>query len=112
MFDVAHGGLDVAVDKGADGLDQHGLVVVKLVGAQRYGHIENHIDTLIDALPAWFAVTLSGQISGGPYFDDLRVGDVFDAAPAVTLTSGAQRSTSRSSATVSACRWTRRSPTP
>ncbi|MCV7371457.1 acyl dehydratase [Mycolicibacterium arabiense] len=33
-------------------------------------------------------MTLSGQISGGPYFDDLRVGDVFDAAPAVTLTSG------------------------
>lgn len=27
--------------------------------------------------------------SGGPYFDDLRVGQVFDTAPSMTLTSGA-----------------------
>ena len=26
---------------------------------------------------------------GGPYFDDLEVGQVFDAAPAMTLTAGA-----------------------
>jgi acyl dehydratase len=26
---------------------------------------------------------------GGPFFDDLQVGDVFDTAPAMTLTSGA-----------------------
>lgn len=34
-------------------------------------------------------MTLYGQISGGPYFDDLRVGQRFDSAPAMTLTSGA-----------------------
>jgi acyl dehydratase len=34
-------------------------------------------------------VTLYGHISGGPYFDDLRVGQVFDWAPAMTLTTGA-----------------------
>lgn len=37
------------------------------------------------------AVTVSGGIqrAGGPYFDDLTVGDVFDWAPSMTLTSGA-----------------------
>ena len=40
-------------------------------------------------LPACDAVTLYGQIQGGPYFDDLRVGQVYDSAPAMTLTSGA-----------------------
>lgn len=37
------------------------------------------------------AVTVSGGIqqAGGPYFDDLAVGDVFDWAPSMTLTSGA-----------------------
>lgn len=36
-------------------------------------------------------MTVSGGIqqAGGPYFDDLRVGDVFDWAPSMTLTSGA-----------------------
>ena len=34
-------------------------------------------------------MTLSGQITGGPHFDDLSVGQVFDAAPAMTLTAGA-----------------------
>jgi acyl dehydratase len=38
-------------------------------------------------------MTLSGHISssttGGPYFDDLHVGRVFDSAPAITLTAGA-----------------------
>ncbi|WP_299564610.1 MaoC family dehydratase [uncultured Mycolicibacterium sp.] len=34
------------------------------------------------------AVTLYGHLSGGPYFDDLHVGQVFDTAPAVTLTPG------------------------
>lgn len=33
-------------------------------------------------------MNLYGQISGGPYFDDLRVGQVFDSAPSVTLTPG------------------------
>ncbi|MBX7431727.1 MaoC family dehydratase [Mycobacterium sp. Y57] len=33
-------------------------------------------------------MTLSGQISGGPFFDDLRVGQVFDTAPSMTLSSG------------------------
>jgi acyl dehydratase len=31
---------------------------------------------------------LYGQRSGGPFFDDLAVGQVFDRAPSVTLTSG------------------------
>ncbi|MDT7754144.1 MAG: hypothetical protein QOH27_42 [Mycobacterium sp.] len=48
-----------------------------------------HIDTANPILPACDAVTLYGQIPGGPYFDDLRVGQVFDWAPAMTLTSGA-----------------------
>jgi acyl dehydratase len=30
----------------------------------------------------------AGQREGGPYFDDLSVGDVFDWAPAITLSSG------------------------
>jgi len=34
-------------------------------------------------------VTLYGQTPGGPYFDDLRVGQVFDWAPSMTLTAGA-----------------------
>ncbi|KWX66759.1 MaoC family dehydratase [Mycobacterium sp. NAZ190054] len=33
-------------------------------------------------------MTLYGQISGGPYFDELRVGQVFDSAPSMTLTAG------------------------
>ena len=33
-------------------------------------------------------MTLYGQIPGGPYFDDLRVGQVFDSAPSMTLTAG------------------------
>jgi acyl dehydratase len=32
---------------------------------------------------------LSGHIEGGPHFDDLSVGQVFDWAPAMTLTAGA-----------------------
>lgn len=34
------------------------------------------------------AVTLYGQIPGGPHFDDLSVGQVFDSAPSMTLTAG------------------------
>jgi acyl dehydratase len=33
-------------------------------------------------------VTLYGHIPGGPYFDDLEVGQVFDSAPSMTLTAG------------------------
>lgn len=33
-------------------------------------------------------MNLSGQISGGPFFDDLAVGQVFDSAPSMTLTAG------------------------
>lgn len=43
-------------------------------------------------LPAYETVTLSGHTgatAGGPYFDDLSVGQVFDNAPSMTLTSGA-----------------------
>ena len=34
-------------------------------------------------------MTAHGQFSGGPYFDDLEVGQVFDTAPSMTLTAGA-----------------------
>ena len=34
-------------------------------------------------------MTLYGQIPGGPFFDDLDVGRVYDTAPAMTLTEGA-----------------------
>ena len=48
-------------------------------------------------MPAWSAVTMSGEPggsggisrAGGPYFDELAVGQVFDWAPSMTLTSGA-----------------------
>ncbi len=33
-------------------------------------------------------VTLYGQIAGGPFFDDLHVGQVLDSAPSMTLTAG------------------------
>ncbi|PQP54841.1 acyl dehydratase, partial [Mycolicibacterium austroafricanum] len=39
-------------------------------------------------VPASPSVTLFGQMSGGPHFDDLRVGQVFDSAPSMTLTAG------------------------
>ncbi len=32
---------------------------------------------------------IQAQVSGGPFFDDLRVGQVFDSAPRMTLTDGA-----------------------
>ena len=47
-----------------------------------------HIDTLTRVLPACGLVTLYGQISGGPFFDDLTVGQIFDWAPSMTLTAG------------------------
>ncbi|MFS0898271.1 MaoC family dehydratase [Mycolicibacterium litorale] len=34
-------------------------------------------------------MTLYGHISGGPHFDDLAVGQVFDSAPTMTLSAGA-----------------------
>lgn len=34
-------------------------------------------------------MTLYGHSSGGPYFDELEVGQVFDSAPSMTLTAGA-----------------------
>jgi acyl dehydratase len=40
-------------------------------------------------MPACDAVTLYGQIPGGPFFDDLEVGQVYAGAPAMTLTEGA-----------------------
>jgi acyl dehydratase len=52
-----------------------------------------HIDTDFGEAPVCAIVTLYGHIgggeSGGPYFDDLVVGQVFDWAPSMTLTSGA-----------------------
>ena len=33
-------------------------------------------------------MTLYGHIPGGPYFDDLEVGQIFDSAPSMTLTAG------------------------
>ena len=49
------------------------------------------IDPRLDSLPACGVVTThgySGQREGGPYFDDLSVGQVFDWAPSATLSSG------------------------
>lgn len=34
-------------------------------------------------------MTLYGHIAGGPYFDDLDVGQVYDSAPSMTLSAGA-----------------------
>lgn len=33
-------------------------------------------------------MTVHGRNTGGPYFDDLKVGQVFDASPSMTLTAG------------------------
>lgn len=54
-----------------------------------------HIDTEFTGVPAYAVVTLYGHIGsgeGGPYFDDLVVGQVFDWAPSMTLTAGAAAS--------------------
>jgi acyl dehydratase len=48
-----------------------------------------HIDTSTAQLPACDLVTLYGHIQGGPFFDDLATGQVYDWAPSMTLTSGA-----------------------
>ena len=45
-------------------------------------------------------------MSGGPYFDDLVVGQVFDWAPSMTLTAGAAAVHRRSSVTGSGWHWT------
>lgn len=39
-------------------------------------------------LTTYKPVTLYGHYSGGPFFDELAVGRVFDAAPSMTLTAG------------------------
>ncbi|HEX2213678.1 MAG TPA: acyl dehydratase, partial [Mycobacterium sp.] len=39
-------------------------------------------------MPAWPTVTVNGQFADGPYFEDLHIGQVFDSAPSMTLTSG------------------------
>src|SRR6201997_469303 len=49
------------------------------------------VDPRFDTLPACGVVTTNGyagQREGGPYFDDLSVGQVFDWAPAATLSPG------------------------
>src|ERR1700748_3513111 len=49
------------------------------------------VDPRFDTLPACGVVTTNGYAGireGGPYFDDLAVGQVFDWAPTATLTSG------------------------
>src|SRR6476619_616522 len=51
--------------------------------------ISRHIDTVLRPLTTSGAVTLYGQNDGGPHFDELTVGQVFDWAPSMTLTSGA-----------------------
>src|SRR5580698_10189720 len=50
-----------------------------------------HVDPRFDSLPACGVVTAngySGRREGGPYFDDLTVGQVFDWAPSATLSFG------------------------
>jgi acyl dehydratase len=39
-------------------------------------------------MQAWPAVTLYGQSTSGPFFEDLEVGQVFDTSPSMTLTAG------------------------
>ena len=51
--------------------------------------ISRHVDTKVQLLTTSGAVTLYGQTEGGPHFDELTVGQVFDWAPSMTLTSGA-----------------------
>src|ERR1700730_13729028 len=49
------------------------------------------VDPRSDSLPACGVVTSDGYArmrEGGPYFDDLAVGDCFDWAPAMTLSAG------------------------
>jgi acyl dehydratase len=48
-----------------------------------------HIDTAKRPLPACAAVSLYGHIVGGPFFEDLAHGQVFDSAPTMTLSAGA-----------------------
>jgi acyl dehydratase len=47
------------------------------------------IDTQFSGLTTSNAVNLYGQYPGGPHFDELAVGQVFDWAPSMTMTSGA-----------------------
>jgi acyl dehydratase len=51
----------------------------------------HEVDRRIHSLPAWGVVTSDGYAGireAGPYFDDLSVGQVFDWAPSMTLSSG------------------------
>lgn len=72
MFGIAHGRFHLTVDERPHGRNQKCLFVVESPH-ERYVVI----------------VRLHGAESGGPFFDDLVVGQVFDWAPSMTLTSGA-----------------------
>src|SRR5271168_4896232 len=56
-----------------------------------FSHIDPRVDPRFDSLPTCGVVTVneySGQRAGGPYFDDLYIGQVFDWAPSATLSAG------------------------
>jgi acyl dehydratase len=51
----------------------------------------HEVDRRFDSLPGWGVVTGNGYAGireGGPYFDDLSIGQVFDWAPVATLSAG------------------------
>ena len=84
MLDLADGRLDVAVDERPHRGDQHLFFVIHL-------RTPSSVDPRFHSLPACGVVTSDGYAgirAGGPYFDDLSVGQVFDWAPATTLSSG------------------------
>ena len=61
-----------------------------MVSPTRWCHSADGVTHCV--VPHWSAVTLYGHVGGGepggPYFDDLVVGQVFDWAPAMTLSPG------------------------
>jgi acyl dehydratase len=75
VLDLADAGFDVAVDERPHRGDQH-VLFFKVV-ALLFAHV-CHIGP----------VTYARVREGGPYFDDLEVGEVFDWAPAMTLSAG------------------------
>ncbi len=71
--------------------DRHELMVTTRFARLRRARDRHEVDPRIHSLPAWGVVTSDGYAGireGGPYFDDLSVGQVFDWAPSMTLSSG------------------------
>src|SRR5262249_5780476 len=84
VLDLANGRFDVAVDERPHRGDEHVLFVVQLPPP-------SSVDPRFDSLPACGVVTINGYAGireGGPYFDDLSMGQVLGWAPALTLSAG------------------------